>query len=93
MALAYLGDKQNIVYGPGYWGADTSLFKNFPTFREQYLQFRADAFNVFNHPTLNNPSSDNANNGSGGGQITGPKNLQANAPDARFLQLSLKYVF
>jgi hypothetical protein len=89
--LAYLGDKQNLIYGPGYWRADTSLFKNFATFREQYLQFRADAFNVFNHPTLNNPS--NTSNGSNGGQITGPKNLQANAPDARFLQLSLKYVF
>jgi len=91
VALAYLGDKQNIVYGPGYWRADMSLFKNFPTFREQYLQFRVDAFNVFNHPTLDKPST--TNNGSGGGQITGPKNLQANAPDARFLQLSLKYVF
>jgi hypothetical protein len=89
--LAYLGDKQNLIYGPGFWRADTSLFKNFVTFREQYLQFRADAFNVFNHPTLSNPS--NTSNGSNGGQITGPKNLQANAPDARFLQLSLKYVF
>jgi hypothetical protein len=89
--LQYLGDKQNIVYGPGFWRADTSLFKNFATLHEQYLQFRVDAFNVFNHPTLGNPST--SNNGSGGGQITGPKNLQANAPDARFLQLSLKYVF
>jgi hypothetical protein len=89
--LAYLGDKQNLIYGPGYWRADSSVFKNFTTLREQYLQFRADAFNLFNHPTLNNPS--NTSNGSNGGQITGPKNLQANAPDARFLQLSLKYVF
>ncbi|WP_263367555.1 hypothetical protein [Edaphobacter bradus] len=43
-------------------------FTDFTTFREERLQFRADAFNLLNHPTLGNPS----NNGIGpqGGQIT-----------------------
>jgi hypothetical protein len=67
-----------------------SLFKNFATWREQNLQFRADAFNVLNHPTLGTPSgSDNSN----GGNITGPKSFQNNTPDSRFFQLALKYVF
>jgi hypothetical protein len=44
-----------------------------------------------NHPTLANPST--TNNNSNGGQITGPKFFQQNTPDARFLQLSLKYAF
>jgi hypothetical protein len=71
-----------------------SLFKNFPTWREQYLQFRADGFNVLNHPTLANPNqSGTANNNSNGGNITGPKTFQNNTPDARFFQLSLKYAF
>jgi hypothetical protein len=68
-----------------------SLFKNFPVWREQQVIFRADAFNLLNHPTLGYPSvtSDNSN----GGQITGPASLGSNTPDARFFQLSVKYVF
>jgi hypothetical protein len=54
------------------------------------VQFRADAFNVLNHPTLGTPNqSMNAN----GGLISGPKFFQNNTPDARFIQLSLKYAF
>ncbi len=90
-AIAFLGGRSNTLYGPGYYGVNMSLFKNFITWREQYLQFRADAFNLLNHPTLNNPS--NTSNNTSGGQITGPKFFQNNTPDARFLQLSLKYVF
>jgi hypothetical protein len=90
-AIAYLGGRSNQIYGPGYYGVNMSLFKNFITWREQFLQFRADAFNLLNHPTLNNPSQ--TSNNQNGGQITGPKFFQNNTPDARFLQLSLKYVF
>jgi hypothetical protein len=92
---AFLGSKQNTVYGPGYWRDDVSLFKNFPVVREQYVQFRADIFNVFNHPTWANPSvtnNDPATNA--GGFINGPKNLGGvNQPDARFIQLAAKYYF
>jgi hypothetical protein len=90
-AIAFLGGRSNTLYGPGYYGVNMSLFKNFTTWREQYLQFRADSFNLLNHPTLSNPS--NTSNNTSGGQITGPKFFQNNTPDARFLQLSLKYVF
>ena len=56
-AIAYLGGRSNQVYGPGYNAVNMSLFKNFTTFREQFLQFRADAFNLLNHPTWANPSN------------------------------------
>jgi hypothetical protein len=89
-AIALTGSVQNNVYGPGYYQINMSMFKNFTTWREQYLQFRADAFNVLNHPTLGNPNgSMNAN----GGLISGPKTFQNNTPDARFFQLALKYAF
>src|SRR5580698_4575147 len=89
-AIALLGSPQNNIYGPGYYQVNMSMFKTFPTFREQNLQFRADAFNVLNHPTLGTPNgSMNAN----GGLISGPKFFQNNTPDARFFQLALKYVF
>jgi DNA-binding winged helix-turn-helix (wHTH) protein len=35
--------------GPGYWAVDTSIFKNFRLSDRFRLQFRAEAFNVFNH--------------------------------------------
>jgi outer membrane receptor protein involved in Fe transport len=90
-AIALLGGKQDTVYGPGYYGVNMSIFKNFTTWREQYLQFRADAFNVTNHPTLANPSNLTLNDQAG--QITGPKTFQNNTPDARFFQLALRYEF
>ncbi len=88
---AYTGGVSNDVYGPGFERVNMSLFKNFTGWHEQYLQFRADVFNVFNHPSWGNPSTTNIN--SNGGTITGPVSFQANTPDARFFQLSLKYVF
>jgi len=89
-AIALLGGKQNNIYGPGYYQVNMSLFKSFPTWREQNLQFRADAFNLLNHPTLGQP---NGSMNSNGGLISGPKFFQNNTPDARFFQLSLKYIF
>jgi hypothetical protein len=89
-AIELLGSVQNNVYGPGYYQVNMSLFKTFRTWHEQNLQFRADTFNLPNHPTLGQPNgSMNAN----GGLISGPKFFQNNTPDARFFQLSLKYSF
>ncbi|HEX4038280.1 MAG TPA: TonB-dependent receptor [Acidobacteriaceae bacterium] len=90
-AVAYLGGRSNQFYGPGYNRINMSLFKRFTTFHENYLELRADIFNLFNHPSWNQPSILNDN--SNGGQITAPKTFQANTPDARFFQLSGKFVF
>lgn len=89
-AIRLLGGVQNNVYGPGYYQVNMSLFKNFSTWRAQYLQFRADAFNLLNHPTLGTPNGSINNNG---GLISGPKFFQNDTPDARFFQMSMKYVF
>ncbi len=90
-AIALLGGLSNQVYGPGYYGVNMSLFRSFKTWREQTLQFRADSFNILNHPTLANPSLTGIN--STGGGITAPKNFQSDTPDARFFQISAKYIF
>lgn len=68
-----------------------SFFKRFRVWRERYVNFRADAFNLLNHPTLSYPgvTTDNTN----GGQITSPASLGANTPDARFFQISETYEF
>jgi len=90
--VKYIGGKSNQMYGPGFERVNMSLFKSFKTWREQYLQFRADAFNLLNHPSWSTPSDDTSVDG-GGGDILGPAKFQSNTPDARFFQISAKYVF
>ena len=68
-----------------------SVFKTFTVFREQTLQFRADIFNLLNTPSLGQPSDTSID--STGGKITTPRSFQKLTPDARFVQLSLKYEF
>lgn len=90
-AISYLGPARFQTYGPGYNNTNLSLFKGFRTFREQRLQFRVDAFNVFNTPAYGTPSALSDNSSSG--YITSARSLGAYTPDARFFQLALKYDF
>ncbi len=88
--VQYLGTPRNQIYGPGYQRVNMSLFKNFNTFRGEYLQFRADAFNVFNTPAFSTP---NGGINTNGGVISGTRSLGAFTPNPRFFQLALKYYF
>ena len=89
--LQLLGGKRNELYGPGYERINMSVFKQFPTFRTQYLEFRADIFNVLNTPAYGIPSVTNIN--SNGGEISSPRFFQNFTPDARFFQFAMKYQF
>lgn len=40
---------RNVLNNPGRWNWDVALLKNFKTSERTSLQFRAEAFNVFNH--------------------------------------------
>jgi hypothetical protein len=90
-ALAYSGSKSNQIHGPGFERINMSAFKNFKTWRDQYVQVRADAFNLFNTPTLGQPSDTSLDPTAG--NITNTQQLQNYTPDARFFQLAAKYVF
>jgi hypothetical protein len=75
---------RNTLIGPGTFNVDYSAIKNF-AFTERYrLQYRAEFFNLFNHPLLNNPST--TVNSSQFGRITG-------ARDPRIIQMALKLYF
>lgn len=89
--LPYLGSPRSQISGPGYNRIDMTMTKDFPTFESQYLQFRADVFNLFNTPTWGVPS--NTTTSSIGGLITGNQFLGNYTPDPRFFQLALKYYF
>ncbi len=71
---------------PGYRVIDTSAFKQFHTYKEQYIQYRIDAFNVGNIASYSAPGS-TASTTSTFGQIT------STLSPARQLQMSLKYEF
>jgi Carboxypeptidase regulatory-like domain len=90
---SFFGSSKNDVSGPGNWRLNASLFKDFKTFREQYLEFRADAFNVLNHPSFGNPGSTNTNIGANAVALTGTMSEQNLTIDSRFLQFSGKYFF
>jgi hypothetical protein len=92
-ALAYSGSKANQIHGPGYERVNMSGFKNFKTWRDQYVQFRADAFNLFNTPSLGQPNPGGTDLGLGDSAITNAQGFQNYTPDARFFQLAAKYVF
>jgi hypothetical protein len=51
--------------GPNYTNANASLTKNFRLWENTILQFRAEAFNVFNHPQLGMPNTGFSPNSSG----------------------------
>ncbi|HTU48370.1 MAG TPA: carboxypeptidase regulatory-like domain-containing protein [Bryobacteraceae bacterium] len=79
------GDEgRNAVRGPGLATVDLSLFKNFAVTESARVQFRAEAFNMLNHPNFMLPENDLASPEFG--QI-----LQAAPP--RLLQLALKFIF
>jgi outer membrane receptor protein involved in Fe transport len=90
-AALFAGGRRLSVEGPGYERIDMSLFKRFHTREKQYLQFRADVFNLLNTPAYNIPGQNN--DGLSGGQILSVKQPMAYSPDSRFFQFSLKYVF
>jgi hypothetical protein len=60
---------RNVLIGPGVNTIDLSMHKNFTLTERFKLEFRAEAFNIANHPVYSNPNTDiTAGNF---GQITG----------------------
>ncbi len=47
---------RNSVYGPGLWDLDFSLIKDTKLTEKLNMQFRAEFFNIMNHPSFGNPS-------------------------------------
>ncbi len=78
------GAGRNLIYGPGSFGTDASLFKNFNLAEGHRLQFRAEFFNFFNQVNLGDP--DVTLTGNNVGRIL-------SAGGARVIQFGLKYYF
>ena len=84
-ALYTLGDSpRNAAIGPGLQEFDLSLQKSIPLIERAKLQFRAEAYNLLNHPNFNIPN-----------RIAFTPNFGSisSAMDSRQLQLALKLEF
>jgi len=75
---------RNILEGPGFQNVNLSILKNTRFNERLNLQFRAEAFNLFNHPNFNLP--DNFLGSPTFGRIT-------SARDPRHIQFGLKLLF
>lgn len=75
---------RNVVRGPGIEDVDFSIFKYFDVSERARVQFRAECFNLLNHPNFGLPENDLESPAFG--QI-----LQAGSP--RLLQLAIKVIF
>jgi hypothetical protein len=75
---------RNILDGPGFQNVNVSLMKNTALSERINLQFRAEAFNLFNHPNFNLP--DNFLGSPTFGRIS-------SARDPRHIQFGLKLLF
>ncbi len=85
--------QRNLVRGPHAFYFDAGLGKTFPVIKDKVnLQFRADAFNLSNHPVFGNPALDIVNNASQFGQITATTG-GLNGSTYRVAQFSLRAEF
>jgi hypothetical protein len=83
---------RNVGRGPGYYEIDTALEKSTPITERLALKFRAEAFNVLNHPIYGDPASDIS--ASSFGVITSPLNTGATGIGTpRRLQFMLRLEF
>ena len=75
---------RNAVIGPGLREFDLSLQKDFRVTEATKLQFRAEAYNLFNHPNFNIPN-----------RIAFAPNFGSisSAQDSRQLQFAMKFLF
>jgi hypothetical protein len=79
--------KRRFFYGPGLDNFDMALKKTVPLTESKSLQFRVEAFNIFNHAQFFGPQAVDGNiDSSTFGDVT-------NAAAARVLQLGAKFNF
>jgi hypothetical protein len=83
---------RNVGRGPGYYEIDTALEKQMALTERLALKFRAEAFNVLNHPIYGDPGSDISS--ASFGVITSPLNTGATGIGTpRRLQFMLRLEF
>ena len=88
---------RNVLFGPGLYNVDFSVFKNFSIKERAKVQFRAEFFNVLNTPAFSNPNATlPAPNAAGNLVATSSTtfgNITSTKHDNRQIQFALKFLF
>ncbi|MGH9550229.1 MAG: TonB-dependent receptor, partial [Terriglobales bacterium] len=86
---------RNILNNPNRLNFDWALFKHFKIREQMGLEFRAEAFNVFNHTEWGNIAGDSGSAGGDGNNTLGSDSFlrASSAHNARIMQLGLKFSF
>jgi len=84
---------RNSLIGPSLLNFDFSLFKNFSISEALKVQFRAEFFNVFNHPNFQSPLDNNYLLNQDGTPVGGAGTIDSTTTDSREIQFALKVVF
>src|SRR5450759_2002462 len=82
---------RNILRSPGFEDIAFSIAKTTAIKERASLQFRAEAFNLFNHPNFGQPTNNLAS--SAFGQILATRTSRGDLGSSRQLQLGLKLIF
>jgi hypothetical protein len=82
----------NIIRGPGRQTWNTSIFKNFRFKERLNIQFRAEAYNTFNHTNFNAVDTTIQYNAAGVNTRTSSGNITS-ARDPRIMQFALRVTF
>ena len=78
--------KRNLLWGPGTWGVNLGVHKDFHASERLVFQFGADVDNIFNHPLL----SPDANDGGGGATfaLVGDFNIRVDPTTGKLLPVA-----
>jgi hypothetical protein len=84
-----LGDTgRNFLRNPGHWNIDMALFKHFKITESMGFEFRAEAFNIFNHVEYGPLSGDQGGAAGSAGFSSGTGTF---VPGSNFLQVGTVY--
>ena len=83
--FTYGNSGRNVLRGDNLMQVDVSLLKQFPISETKRVEFRAEFFNIGNHPVFANPGT--AINATSGGQVSSTLNSN------RILEFALKMYF
>lgn len=84
---------RNAVRGPGTWQADVGLGKQIPITERIHVDFRAEAFNILNHPQYGAPQADFSAANTFGAILATTNTGPVGTGTPRQLQLMLRVAF
>jgi hypothetical protein len=82
---------RNILTAPGFEDIDFAISKTTAIKERVSLQFRAEAFNLFNHPNFGQPANNFA--ASNYGQVLATRTARGDLGSSRQIQLGMKLIF